>query len=49
MNEGDKPRVFPIGLPSEITGVYPRAPPMNMPWDFALGSAQAVWMVLNGG
>ena len=51
MDDGDKPRVNPIRLPSEITLVYPpSALLVNAPLGF-LGHipAQRMWLVLNGG
>ena len=51
MDEGEKPRVSRISVPSEITCVYPpSALIVNVPLGFLRwGPAHRLWMVLNGG
>jgi hypothetical protein len=51
MDEGEKPRVNPVPVPSEITCVYPpSALLMNLPLGYLRwGPAHRVWMALNGG
>lgn len=50
IDEGDKPKVYPIPIPSEITCVYP---PSALLVNLLLGflhwsSARVVWLMLNG-